>query len=203
MRQKSKMVTKISGEQVFFTSDTHFNHISILRFCNRPFKDIQEMNQSLIENWNRVVGKDDLVFHLGDFAFGNAAAWNQILDQLNGKIILIVGNHDMKNMRQAVVERFEEVALEMYIEIDKQPIILNHHPFLCYGGSYDNIWQLFGHVHTRQNYFGRDKERMSVLFPTQYDVGIDNNNYAPISFEQVKQIINQQILQSNEDTIHE
>ena len=203
MRQKSKLVTKITGEQVFFTSDTHFNHICILRFCNRPFKDIQEMNQSLIENWNRVVGKDDLVFHLGDFAFGNAAAWNQILDQLNGKIILIVGNHDMKNMRQAVVERFEEFALEMYIEIDKQPIILNHHPFLCYGGSYDNIWQLFGHVHTRQNYFGRDKDRLSVLFPTQYDVGIDNNNYAPISFEQVKQIINQQILQNNEDSIHE
>ena len=203
MIQKFKMLTKITGEQVFFTSDTHFNHINILRFCNRPFKDIQEMNQSLIENWNRVVGKDDLVFHLGDFAFGNAAAWKQILDQLNGKIILIVGNHDMKNMRQAVIERFEDVALEMYIEIEKQPIILNHHPFLCYGGSYDNIWQLFGHVHTRENYYGKDKERLSMLFPTQYDVGIDNNNYAPISFEQVKQIINEQIRRNNEDTIHE
>lgn len=192
MTQDFKIIRRFAGEKMFFTADTHFNHLNIMRFCNRPFEDIEQMNQTLIDNWNRMIGKDDVVFHLGDFAFGGIKVWNKILDQLNGKIYLIVGNHDIKNMRPAILERFEEVAYEMYVEIDGQPIVLNHHPFLCYGGSYDNVWQLFGHVHTRQNYFGMDKERLSMLFPTQYDVGVDNNGYKSISFIQVKEIINSQ-----------
>lgn len=192
------IIRGLKGDRIFFTSDTHFNHSSIIRHCNRPFANIEQMNEALIENWNRVVGKNDKVFHLGDFSFGGTAQWNKILDQLNGKIYLIIGNHDIKNMRNAVIGRFEQVAFQMYLEIEKQEIVLNHNPFLCYGGSYNNVWQLFGHVHTRENNTGLDAPRLSVLFPRQYDVGVDANNFTPISFKQVSDIIKQQILQSNE-----
>ena len=91
---------------------------------------------------------------------------------------------------------FEQIAMQMYIEVDKQKIYLNHCPFLCYGGSYDDTWQLFGHVHTRRNNTGKDASRLSMLLPTQYDVGVDNNDFTPVSFAQVKAIIGKQIEQS-------
>ena len=58
------------AKHIFFTSDTHFDHKNILRFCNRPWETVEEMNQGLIDNWNSVVGPDDIVFHLGDVSFG-------------------------------------------------------------------------------------------------------------------------------------
>ena len=190
--EKLRPRNTLSGKRVFFTSDTHFDHTSILRHCNRPFNDIEEMNRTLIENWNRVVGKNDLVFHLGDFAFGGAEVWNRFLDQLNGRIVLIVGNHDIYHLRPEILERFEHVAFELYVIIDNQPIFLNHHPFLAYGDSHGKVWQLFGHVHMRGNGQGKekDKQRLPMLMATQYDVGVDNNSFTPISFERVKEIIN-------------
>lgn len=61
---------KFDGSKVYFTSDTHFYHSNIIGFCKRPFKNVEDMNETLIENWNRVVGQDDIVFHLGDFCLG-------------------------------------------------------------------------------------------------------------------------------------
>ena len=78
------------GSRVFFTSDTHFNHTNIIRFCDRPFGSTEEMNEKLIGNWNSVVGPDDIVFHLGDFCLGGSAEWTKVLDRLNGKIYLII-----------------------------------------------------------------------------------------------------------------
>ena len=80
---------KFDGSRVFFTSDTHFNHTNIIRFCNRPFKDVVHMNETIISNWNRVVGPEDIVFHLGDFCLGGSAEWVNVLNRLNGKIYLI------------------------------------------------------------------------------------------------------------------
>ena len=171
---------KFNAEHTFFTSDTHFNHANIIKFCNRPFKDVEQMNEVMIANWNSVIGKDDTVFHLGDFCLGGAAEWTKILDRLNGKIYLIMGNHDLKNIRQGFISRFEHV----------------HYPFLCFEGSYKDVWQLFGHVHTRRNNTGNDAERLQFLYPTQYDVGVDNNGFAPVPFGQVKRIINKQTEQT-------
>lgn len=184
---------KFEAEHTFFTSDTHFSHANIIHFCHRPFKDANQMNETLIANWNSVVTPEDTVFHLGDFCMGGSAEWNKILDRLNGKIYLIIGNHDRKNIRQAYIRRFEDVEMQMQIEVDKHSIYLNHYPFLCYGGSYRDIWQLFGHVHTCHNSTGIDIPRLSMLFPTQYDVGVDNNDYTPISYERVKNIIQKQV----------
>lgn len=145
-------INKYNENEVFFTSDIHFNHTNILRFCDRPFKSIEEMNETIITNWNRVVGIDDEVFHLGDFCLGGAAEWTKVLDRLN------------------------------------------HYPFLCFSGSYKpDVWQLFGHVHTRKNNTGIDAGRLQHLYPTQYDVGVDNNNFTPVSYNQVREIIEKQI----------
>ena len=104
---------KFDGSKVFFTSDTHFYHGNIIRFCNRPFKDVETMNETIISNWNNTVGQDDIVFHLGDFCLGGSAEWTRILNRLNGRIYLIMGNHDLKNIRQGYIDRFEHVAMQM------------------------------------------------------------------------------------------
>ena len=119
-----------------------------------------------------------------------------ILKTLNDNPYLISGNHDIKNLRQNYTKYFEHISMQMYIEVDKQKIYLNHCPFLCYGGSYNGTWQLFGHVHTSRNNTGKDAPRLSMLLPTQYDVGVDNNDFTPVSFAQVKAIIEKQIEQS-------
>lgn len=186
---------------VWFTSDTHFYHENILRFCNRPFRDITEMNETLVRNWNAVVPPDGTVFHLGDFAFASPGEWNDILSRLNGKIYLILGNHDMKQIRQGFMGRFAHVTQQMTIRVGGQSIVLNHNPFLCYGGAYRNVWQLFGHVHSGplsgkgrdgESSGGKDLPRLSMLFPNQYDVGVDNNNFRPVSFAEVRDIIQKQ-----------
>ena len=187
------------AERLFFTSDTHFGHRNIIKYCQRPFSCIEEMDDALIANWNRVVGKDDIIFHLGDFAMGGSAEWSRLLQKLNGKIYLILGNHDLKTIG-AGFSRLEGVAMQMLINVKGKIIYLNHYPFLCYGGAYRNTWQLYGHVHTGPANRGLDAPRLKMMLPTQYDVGVDNNNYIPVSFEQVKRSIRKQIeLSSTEE----
>lgn len=183
----------LNPEHIFFTSDTHFYHSNVIRFNDRPFRDAEEMNETLIRNWNNVVTPDDIVFHLGDFCYGGKEAWENILDQLNGHIYLVVGNHDHKRIRQGLGDRFEYIAMQMRVKVNKQLIYLNHYPYLCFDGGFKNIWQLFGHVHSRINNTNGDASRLQYLYPTQYDVGVDNNNYTPVSFEQVRAIIQKQI----------
>ena len=114
---------KFDGSKVFFTSDTHFYHGNIIRFCNRPFKSVEMMNETIISNWNNTVGQDGIVFHLGDFCLGGSAEWSKILDRLNGKIYLIMGNHDLKNIRQGYINRFEHVAMQIHIEVANRRFI--------------------------------------------------------------------------------
>ena len=189
-------------QNLFFTSDTHFWHENILKFCNRPFSSIEEMNDTIINNWNSVVKENDIVFHLGDFCFCGSDKFKELIEKLNGRIYLILGNHDWKTIKQWHATKFEGVYQQMSIKIDGRKIYLNHFPFLCYAGTYyrleDAVWQLFGHVHSSdKNKNGLDNQRLSMLFPTQYDVGVDNNNYTPVSFEEVKKIIETQMLSLN------
>lgn len=192
-RNISLFQNKFPGENLFFTSDTHFFHEGIIRFCNRPFGSVEEMNETLICNWNETVPEDGTVFHLGDFAFGGYREWMSAINRLNGKIYLILGNHDLKNAKQGFMGRFEHVSQQMSISVDGQKIILNHNPFLCYGGAYADTWQLFGHVHSGPlSKTGKDIPRLNMLFPAQYDVGVDNNGFRPVSFNEVKDIIQKQ-----------
>ena len=77
-------------------SDTHFNHANIIKYCSRPFESIEQMNEELIKRWNNTVAKDDIVYHLGDFAFGSKEQLKEILGRLNGRVRLVMGNHDHK-----------------------------------------------------------------------------------------------------------
>lgn len=163
------------------------------------------MDEALINNWNSVVKKDDIVFHLGDFAFAPNYRWKEILSKLNGRIYLIIGNHDKSRWPgDSVMGLFAGVYNQVELKIDNQyHIYLNHYPFLCYAGTYRNpkycTIQLYGHVHTHPNSNGKDDERVKMTFPYQYDVGVDNNNYTPISWQQVQEIIHKQVEHSIED----
>jgi calcineurin-like phosphoesterase family protein len=78
----------------FFTSDTHFGHVNVIQYCNRPFASIEAMNDGLTERWNARVGTEDTVYHLGDFALGQKVLWPEYRKRLNGRIVFIEGNHD-------------------------------------------------------------------------------------------------------------
>lgn len=192
-------IKKFDPERVFFTSDTHYFHTAIIKYCERPFKSVEAMNEAIIGNWNSVVGPEDTVFHIGDFGLGPTVALKDIFQRLNGEIYLIMGNHDFRQTK-GVLSMFKEVHLERLIEVEKTKIILNHYPMLCFSGSNrSDVWQLFGHVHTREKTGGYDAGRLQYLFPTQYDVGVDNNNFTPVSFEQLKHIIQIQLEKYNEN----
>ena len=150
---KEQVISFDTKEQnIFFTSDTHFWHENIIKFCNRPFSSIEEMNDTIIENWNKVVGKNDIVFHLGDFCFCGSDKFKELIEKLNGRIYLILGNHDWKIIKNWHASKFEGVYQQLVIKVNGKKIYLNHFPFLCYAGTYyrfeDAVWQLFGHVHS-------------------------------------------------------
>ena len=193
------------GSNIFFTSDNHWSHKNILEFCKRPFEDVEEMNRKMVENWNNKVPKDGIVYHLGDFCWGGYQLWKSIREQLNGEIILIKGNHCLKNLTPTAHELFKHVTFQMRIEIEGRRIWLNHFPFLCYSGTYRDFngleWSLNGHVHlsnVKERNTGRDCERcFNYMFPTQYDVGVDFNDFTPISWNEVNERIIQQVKNDN------
>lgn len=188
---------KFDSEHLFFVSDTHFNHSNIIKYCSRPFSSTEEMDEALIKNWNSVITDNDTIFHLGDFAFGGFPVWERIRPQLNGSIILILGNHDHANInprnKQRIEAMFDWVGEMLTISVGKRHIILSHYPLMCYP---DGCYNLHGHIHSGPN--STSKDVLNNMFKsTQYDVGVDNNNYTPVSYSQVKYIINKQL---NEDT---
>lgn len=127
----------------FAISDTHFGHTNVIKYCNRPFKDAEEMDKILIKNWNETVSNKDVVIHLGDFAFCSKERAKEICSQLNGKKILIKGNHD--NWPD---EFYREIGFEY---VSKYPILYkdwylcSHEPLQMFQNvPYKNC---YGHVH--------------------------------------------------------
>lgn len=198
MKNKKFIYTEQDSEKMFFVSDSHFNHENIIKYCKRPFDSIEEHDNELIKRWNEKVPEDGIVFHLGDVAFGNHERVNEILKQLNGKIYLVIGNHDWRRIVNDHKWRFELMTQQINMKIGKRHIILNHYPMLCFSGAWrgeDATYQLFGHVHTSPyTDEGLDQSRMKMLFTSQYDVGVDNNNFTPISWKEVDQVINNQMM---------
>ncbi len=183
----------IDPDNLYFTADTHF-------FCpkalsHRPcFPDIPSMNETLTRNWNETVPPDGVVIHLGDLATHlPREVMTGLVQSLNGTILLVKGNHD--NISQFRGVRFQQdtglqilgYTWSMWLEGIK--ILLNHYPYLCYEGEYDGVWQLFGHVHSGPNEEGFDIPRLQYLLPYQYDVGVDRNDYRPISFRRLQEIL--------------
>lgn len=198
MKNKQFIYTEQDAEKMFFTSDTHFSHKNIIKYCKRPFKTIEENDEELIRRWNEKVPEDGIVFHLGDVGFGHPQVINDILKQLHGKIYLVIGNHDWRRVTTQHAWRFEDMTQQINMKIGKRHIILNHYPMLAFSGAWrgvDATYQLFGHVHTSPyTDEGLDQARMKMLFTSQYDVGVDNNDFTPVSWKEVDQIINNQMM---------
>lgn len=192
-------VIETSADKIFFTSDTHFGHKWLIDFNNRPFENEKDMDEILIQNWNKTVPKDGLIFVLGDIGITDDSYIREIFDQLNGKKILIRGNHDEIYSEETLASIFYEIYDMLEIQIndteDSKPqnIVLCHFPMFDWNNIYKGAWQLFGHIHTRNlTEFETLKKR---LFPMQYDVGVDGNNFRPISYYEVKSIIKKQMQQ--------
>lgn len=174
-------------DNTFFTADTHFCHANIIKYANRPFDSIDDMNMALINNWNEVVRPHDTVYHLGDFGFFNDKSKHRIIDflnELNGYIVFLEGNHDKKTREYK--ERFNEYYymnrgfVGKEISVNGQEILLTHYAMRVWNKSHHGVWCLYGHSH---NTLPDDPEALSI------DVGVDCHNYRPISFDEVKVIM--------------
>lgn len=177
--------------KIFLVSDTHWGHAKIITYCNRPFKNVEEMDKALIENWNSVVSPEDIVYHLGDVVFKGANHARQMLDSLNGKIYLVRGNHD-KDLRR-IRDRFEfwpdgaEYKDLVTIEIldedaprGVQPLVLCHYALRSWDRKTHGAIHCFGHSHGTLT---------DDPFARSLDVGVDCHNFRPISYEEVKDIM--------------
>ena len=200
---KSDFITKIRPEDVrniWFVSDTHGFHQNILKYCNRPFGSVEEMNEAIVANWNSVVKPDDHVYHLGDFCFGNVEKWNWFLEpgKLNGHIHLILGNHDPERVFRegTLIERFDSIEYEHILIIEGWTVILNHFPFMSFSNNLDHkVIGLSGHTHVGQLSSSVESyDALNAMYkPNQYDVGVDNNNFTPVSWAEVKNKVTAQI----------
>lgn len=168
--------------EIFFTADTHFNHANIIKYCNRPFNDVEEMNTVMFESWNKVVGQNDLVYVIGDFIFGwTDQFYNKILSNLNGDIILIKGNHDKTSfILQKKKNFFKEIKFYEELRINKQKVCLFHYPIEEWNGKHHGSIHLHGHSHGNAS-----------IKKNRYDVGVDVNEFTPVSLDEIIQITSQ------------
>lgn len=159
----------------FITADTHFGHSNIIGYCNRPFSDVKEMDGALIQNWNSVVGKGDVVYHLGDFAMGKKDFITNIVSRLNGEIHLIKGNHDSRSNKWYRECGFKEVY-DMPV-IFKKFWVLSHEPQPFIVNSKLPYVNIFGHVHNTP-LFTRYGERHCC-------VCVERWQYTPVFFKTI------------------
>jgi calcineurin-like phosphoesterase family protein len=170
----------------WFTADTHFAHRNIITYTNRPFKTVEEMNLALIRNWNERVKKEDSVFVIGDFSFksanergnGQNIKYDYWLSQLNGNIILLQGNHDIRNGVKTKIQ-------SIIIKIGKEYIELIHDPEHISGRT--NI-ALVGHVH--QNWECKRIVK-GCSFIDCVNVGVDVFDFKPVTWEEILKRLHQ------------
>lgn len=157
----------------FVISDTHFGHYNIIKLCNRPFNDENDMNKILIENWNSVVSDDDEVYHLGDFSFYKDDVKNKkIFNSLRGKKFLIKGNHDKNSINLNWVKVYDYFELNY----NEKRFVLFHYPIEEWNNSYRGAIHLYGHVHNKimpvlTSNFG--------VQPIRHNVSVEMINYTP------------------------
>ena len=161
-------------------------HYNIIKYCNRPYKTAQEMDEALIKNWNDKVGPNDVVYHLGDFSFRNANAYR---DRLNGHIGFIMGNHDASasgayhsakiNKEKPPFIFFEDVT---EVNVNGQKIFLSHYAHRVWNKSHHGSYMIHGHCHGNLHH-GEDAS--FYVNRKVIDVGCMLHDYKPISYEQV------------------
>jgi len=167
---------------IYTIGDTHFNHVNIIKYCDRPFYDVFQMNERIIYNWNCVVGENDLVIHVGDFVFGHNRyedySAQEIMERLNGDKILIKGNHDRMSLSKYRNMGFKEVHKKSY-EIDN--FIFTHRPVPAALCTYDQQ-NIHGHVHN--NWGPNIRTDMYHL-----NVSCEVTDYTPVSLDKLKSLV--------------
>lgn len=164
---------------IYFTSDFHFGHRGIIEMQNRPFSDVAEMNKQLLHNYNEVVHKNDTVYILGDIChhMGVEEA-EDIIGRLNGRKMLVRGNHDKKYRE----DLFAEVSDFTTASVNGVYLALMHYPMLSWPKKNSGSLQLHGHIHADKSY-NLENLKKHIL---RYDVGVDANDFYPVSIEQIK-----------------
>lgn len=184
-----KRIKLLKSDKIFFTTDTHFGHSNIIRLANLPFDNIYDKDELQISNWNRVVPKDGIVFHAGDFALKcHPKRYSEILYRLNGKIYLCEGSHDKDAFQHK--ERFEEISDTFYLTIEDIEIFISHYNHKVWPKSHYGSWQIHGHSHGRLDSY--DAAEGKIL-----DVSVETNGYAPVPLEKVIEIMNTRPLNFN------
>ena len=168
---------------IYFISDTHFHHSNIIKYCNIPFKDINEMNETIISNWNSIITKDDVLYHLGDFCLSNDDEIKSIFNRLNGSKILIRGNHARKS-----VKFYENIGFEVLthapIVLDEYKLMLSHVP-LPDVKIKDGYINLHGHIHNK---------KISDDYPKNYsenrhiNLSVDSTDFKPVSLGEINKL---------------
>ena len=168
----------------FYISDTHFGHANIMEHCNRQFKNVEEMDEFIIKNWNNVVSKNDNVYFLGDFTMKSGRNPKEYLDKLNGHKHLIVGNHDSSIVKDPVCRRcFDTITKEaLKIRDGEYTIILYHYPIVEWDGYFRGVLHFYGHVHNNV-----ENLAYSLLkqIPNAYNVGADILGFTPRTAKEV------------------
>ena len=177
----------------FVTSDTHFGHARIIELCTRPFGDVDEMNEELVRRWNHVVGADDTVLHLGDLALGEREHSIGLTAALNGRKLVVPGNHDLfwshyrasakyKALNAELLERagWELMPEEFTATLDGREVLISHFPYAGDSHGEDRYAELrpvdmglpLVHGHTHHTDHG-PRERT-------FHVGIDAHDFTPV-----------------------
>ena len=163
------------NSKIWLISDFHLYHKAIIKYTERPFSSIEEMNHKLIINWNSIVKNDDRVFFLGDFCLAGKEQIISCGQQLKGRKILICGNHDSGSLKTYFEAGFEQIS--KYPLLLENEYLLSHEPIKdC---KYKNI---HGHIHNHPLSFDNPEN--------YFNVSVENINYTPISFEKIKEYFN-------------
>lgn len=162
-------------QKVFLISDTHFSHNNIIRYEYRPFQNTDEMDEYMIKKWNEVVSENDLVFHLGDVSISGAKRAEEVLKRLNGRKILILGNHDhfsKTKWRKLGFESYERYFYNDYllthIPVDEEPLKVAVEKGFLKGN-------IHGHTHSQNQHLSKELYKCCC---------VELIDYAPILFDE-------------------
>ncbi len=169
---------------IYFISDTHFNHKNIIKYCNRPFNSIEQMNEAIIKNWNNIVSNEDTIYHLGDFALGTKESIIDIVNRLNGKKYLIRGNHDKWGV--STYESFGFIVLKNApIKIDEYKLMLSHIP-IPDSQIPKGFVNIHGHIHDKKLYECIEKyEQSRYSIEKHINISCDVTDFKPISITEI------------------